>query len=149
MNYYRYFRMICIIFLAIFFLKANAQTAEQTLQIRTHFQQQIGNPTWLVIIRDMQNGRLFPYLFDIRQKDNFWVAFSNSRVYRVTVSQLKFDSFAVTNNFCDLENTVMDGKSIFITLTGILSPDSSKINCHVLRYRDVPFPIATDTDEEK
>ncbi len=113
----------------------------QTLQIHTHFHSIIGKPTWLLILRDPESQRVLPYLFEPRENDNFWVAFSTAHAYIVTVSKMKWGPFAVINNFCGLENGVITNKSFFITLTGNLSPNVNSFHCGVLKYNDTPFTI--------
>lgn len=113
----------------------------QTLEINTHFRSIIGKPTWLLIIRDQDNGSVLPYLFDIRNNDNFWIAFTMGHTYRITVSQLKFGPFAIINNFCHLQSCDIEGKSMRIILRGKLSPYRGSSVCDVMQYKDMPFPI--------
>lgn len=113
----------------------------QAIQINTHFRTLLGNPVWLLILRNEESGAVVPYLFDIRQKDNFWVAFAFGRIYRVTVSNLKFDEHFSISNFCGLESGVITEKSMFITLSGDLTPNRSSSQCHILQYNAMPFPI--------
>lgn len=116
----------------------------QTLQVNTHFTSIIGNPTWLLIIRDVNTGVVLPYVFDIRNNDNFWVAFTVGRSYRITASTLKFGPFAKINNFCHLENGIITDKSFWITLSGELSPNPKSFKCNVTKYLNaLPFPVAT------
>lgn len=117
---------------------------QQTLQIHTQFKSILGKPTWLLILRDMESGQILPYQYDIKQNDNFWLAFSSEKSYRITVSRLKFGNFAAINNFCGLENGVLFGKSMYITLTGTLTPDPASSKCHVMKYNDVPFTIVNN-----
>lgn len=112
----------------------------QTLQINTHFDSVHGKPEWLLIVRDLESGRVLPYLFDIKNNDNFWIAFTSSRSYKVTVSDLKFGQSTVLHNFCHLEG-INIGKSMMISLRGKLYPDRNKIICDVMKYGDIPFPI--------
>lgn len=117
---------------------AYSQGISQTLQITTRFSSFIDKPTkpiWLLIIREMETGILLPYLFDINKNDNFWIAFTAGRSYRVTASSVTFGPFAKINNFCNLENGVISGKSMIITLTGELSPDPNRLRCHVIKYQ--------------
>lgn len=116
----------------------------QTLQINTRFSSIIGAPTWLLIIRDMDSGQVMPYLFDITETENFWVIFTIGRSYEVTVSNLKFGPYAIINNFCHLEDGIISGKSMWIRLSGELSPNRRKIICHVMKYRDMPFPVVVN-----
>ncbi len=115
----------------------------QTLQINTHFRSIAGNPVWLLILRDADTGVVVPYLFDIQNNDNFWLAFSYGRNYIVTVSNLKFGPFAVIPNFCHLESGVLRGKSMIITLSGDLTPVPVTFKCNVVKYNDSAFSIAT------
>lgn len=110
----------------------------QTIQINTHFSSVAGKPSWLLIIRDMNSGEILPYVFDIKNNDNFWIAFSKEHNYRITVSKLKWGHTAVIRNFCHLEDGVISGQSFFITITGNLTPISSQSQCHILKYKDGP-----------
>ena len=125
-------------------LPAYASSIGQTLQVNTHFSSIIGTPTWLLIIRDTKTGLVLPYIFDIKDNDNFWVAFTAGRTYKVTASTLKFGPYAKINNFCHLENGVITDKSFFISLSGELSPNPKSSKCHVRKYlNSLPFPIAS------
>ena len=128
------FSLICYAVLSI------AQIS-QTLQINTHFRNIIGKPTWLLIVRDVNSGEVRPYLFDIRNNDNFWVAFTSGRSYRVTVSNLTFGPYAIINNFCRLEDGILNGQSMVITLSGDLTPVPETSSCNVLLYNNNEFPI--------
>lgn len=106
----------------------------QTLQINTNFSSIKGNPTWLLIVRDSQTGTVIPYLFDIRNNQNYWVAFTYGRSYQVTASRMQFNAKKTINNFCNLENGVLSGKSMFITLSGKLTTNRDTSKCSVLKY---------------
>lgn len=114
----------------------------ETLQIYTNFKTFIGKPTWLLVLRDVQTGLVSPYVFDIRNKNNFWVAFSYGHSYQITASTLTFGKFAVIHNFCGLENGILPGISLYLTLTGILTPDKNTISCHIESYQNLNFTIA-------
>jgi hypothetical protein len=127
----------------------------QTIQIYTRLQSFVGKPSWLIIIRDVDNGQNIPYLFDIKRGNNFWVALTFSRNYMITVSDLQFSPYrtysnrtnpytsAKISNFCHLESNgrVIRGESLYITLEGDLTPYNT-YSCHVSSYRDTNFSIA-------
>ncbi|HSW69158.1 MAG TPA: hypothetical protein VLI69_03225 [Gammaproteobacteria bacterium] len=115
---------------------ANAGPLGQTIQINTRFHSIIGNPVWLLILRDPDTGIVYPYLYDIKNNDNFWLAFSFGQNYVVTVSNLKFGPFAIINNFCHLENRLLTRKSMIISLTGNLTPAPVTSTCHVITYNN-------------
>jgi len=120
-------------------ITANASGAlGQTIQINTRFRSVINNPlpVWLLILRDADTGVVLPYLYDVRNNDNFWIAFSFGRNYIVTASTLKFGPFAIIHNFCHLEDSVLSGQSMIITLTGDLTPSPATSRCRVLKYKD-------------
>jgi hypothetical protein len=114
----------------------------QTVQINTRFNIVYGKPSWLIIIRDEDTGRILPYIFDVQNNDNFWIALTAGRSYRITASTLSFGPFAEIHNFCYLEDGILTAKSMFISLSGDLSPIRNSSNCRVMKYNDVPFPIA-------
>ena len=123
----------------------------QTIQIYTRLHTFVGKPSWLLIIRDVDNNENIPYLFDFKSGTNFWVAFTRSRNYLITVSNLQFspyrrDPYRIKkiNNFCQLETNgrIIRGKSLYITINGDLTPYNDTFTCHVSRYADANFTIA-------
>lgn len=121
---------------------AQENSLGQTIQINTQFRSIVGKPTWLLIIRDMESGQILPFIFDIRSQNNFWVAFTLERSYRITVSSMKFGPYAIIHNFCGLQNGILSGKSMLIRLKGNLTPDPNSSQCYILKYQDMPFTIA-------
>jgi hypothetical protein len=119
----------------------NSLEQTQTLQIYTNFKSILGKPSWLLIIRDVDTGLVSPYLFDIQKNDNFWVAFSYGHNYRITASTLQFEGCGEIKNFCNLENGIISGKSMYMTLSGVLSPDPLTLRCNVMKYGDTKFTI--------
>ncbi len=115
----------------------------QFIQINTRFHSIVGHPTWLLIIRDVQNGQILPYLFDIRSKNNFWIALTFGHSYRVTVSQLQFNSEQQIDNFCALQDGVLNGISMTVNVSGDLTTDPTSYRCHVLKYRDMASTLIT------
>jgi hypothetical protein len=131
-------------FLILINLIASAQAQNslgQTLQIYTHFKSILGKPSWLLIVRDVNTGQVSPYLFDLKHNNNFWVAFTYGHTYRVTASVLKFGAYAEIKNFCGLEDGILSGQSMYITLSGKLSPDPTSSKCYVMKYNDTLFTI--------
>jgi hypothetical protein len=119
----------------------NSQFINQTIQINTRLNTYYGNPTWLLILKDEESQRVFPYIFDFYNPTNFWIASSFARKYRVTVSKVSFGPFAEIKNFCHLENRSMSGESLTVTLTGKLSPVRNTYQCNVMRYPNFSFQV--------
>lgn len=126
------------------------ENGNQIIQIKTRLHSFIGKPSWLLIIRDVVHGQNIPYLFDFRTGENTWIAFTYSRDYVITVSNLQFspyshDPYTVreSNNFCHLESQgrIIHGQSMIITLTGNLTPFGNTYSCIVNSYEDLNFPI--------
>lgn len=113
----------------------------ETLQIYTQFHAVFGKPSWVLILRDVESGQVLPYLFDIRNNENYWVAFSFGHSYQVVASTLTFGTFAVIHNFCQLEDGILLGKSMQIKLKGILSPNPGDTKCYVVKFKGLPFTI--------
>lgn len=112
----------------------------QSLQIYTHFYRIVGSPTWLLELRDVESGQVFPYMFDVKNNDNFWIAFSKEHSYQVVASEVSFDDCKI-HNFCNLESGVLRGKSMFIRISGTLSPNRYASSCHVQKYSDNQFVV--------
>lgn len=132
---YRFLVLCCVFFMNYSIAQAEMGMGE-TLNIYTQFTQFVGKPTWLLIIRDMETGLISPYIFDIRNKENYWIAFTYGHSYRVTVSNLKFGTYGEIQNFCGLENCILSGTSLYMTLKGVLTPDPKTTKCYVHSFKD-------------
>lgn len=126
----------------------------QTIQIYTRFHSFVGKPSWLLIIRDLDNDQNVPYVFDITRGDNFWLVFTYGRNYLITVSNLQISTFKSRyndfaefkiNDFCHLEShgRIIRGESMYITIEGDLSPDPNSISCHISKFADSRFTVAS------
>lgn len=142
----------CSLLLALCFISINtpAQTEQddfgQTIQINTQLHSMLGHPSWLLVIRDLDHGQNIPYLYDFESGNNFWLAFTYGHNYLITASTLTFNPYQTTvNNFCGLESRgrILRGQSLYITLTGDLTPRSATFNCRVLKTLDTNFTIVT------
>lgn len=156
-------RRVLIFCLALFILTCSCYAEEsneglgQTIQIYTRLHSFVGKPSWLLIIRDVDNNQNIPYLFDLKRGTNFWVAFTYGRNYLITVSELQFspyrrDPYHVKKikNFCQLESVghIIRGKSLYITIKGELTPNTDTFSCYVTRYADSNFTIAPSESDE-
>lgn len=117
------------------------QLPGQFLQINTYFHGVDGHPSWLLILRDVSSGVTLPYYYEVKNNDNYWIALSFAHTYRVTVSMLKFDEHTAITNFCHLEDGIISGESMYITVSGYLSADPNSSQCHVIRYKDVGLTV--------
>lgn len=137
---------VCYLLSLFYVLPAFAQSSPlgQTLQIHTNFRTiaETPLPTWTLIIRDVNTGVVTPYMFDIREHDNFWIAFTYGHAYRVTASRLKFGNCNVISNFCNLEKGVIDRHSFWIHITGDLDPTLKTLKCRAIKHKDMAFNIA-------
>lgn len=139
-------------------LAANASQADdgdglgQTIQIYTHFTSFVGKPSWLLIIRDVDHGQNIPYLFDVKKGDNVWIAFTYSRNYLITVSNLQIETYQSrcnkyklfkTNNFCGMESQgrIVHGESMSLIINGDLSPNRDRYSCNLSTYPDGHFTV--------
>lgn len=111
------------------------------LEIKTKLSDIVGQPTWLIIIRDMDTGRLNTFIYDFRLPDNQWIAYSKGRKFRIINSSLKFGPGVTIYNFCNIEDGILDQTSMYITLTGAITPDPYTTRCKVLKYNDIGFTI--------
>lgn len=120
------------------FVKAR-ETIAQTLNIYTNFKSIVANPSWLIELRDIESGQVLPYLFEIQENKNFWLAFSKQRSYRIVASILKFGPYVTINNFCCLENGILTGKSMYIRVSGTIAPDLRRTRCRVIQFKQEQF----------
>lgn len=127
-------------------LYAQFVTIKHLLEIHTRLSYVEGEPTWLIEIRDMKSGRVLPYIFDFKEYDNSWIAFSGDRAYRVIASNLKFGPGMTITNFCGIEDGIIEGKSLSITLTGALTPYPPTSRCIVRKFNDAGLTVV-DIDD--
>jgi hypothetical protein len=124
----------------------------QSIQIYTRLTSFVGKPSWLLIIRDIDNNENLPYLYDFEQGDNFWLAFTFGRNYLITASNLVFNPYPnkKISNFCGLESNgrIIRGESLYITIQGKLTPNTNTFTCSVLRYADSNFTIVAPDSTE-
>jgi hypothetical protein len=111
----------------------------QNLQINTHFRNILGKPTWLLILRDIDNNQVLPYIYDIEEKNNFWIAFTYGHTYQVTASTIRFLSGAEFANFCNLEHNIFHDQSMFVTVSGDLTWNRQKSVCRVRKFKSSGF----------
>lgn len=146
-----------IILLCLFSLNLQAQPADDvfgnTVTINTVLDSYVGKPSLLIILRDIDNGMNLPYLFDIRGRNNNWVAFTYGRNYTIVAAQLQIVKFKpkfntsrkfVTNNFCNLQSNgrILRGESIILTVTGRLTPNAYTYNCNISTFGGNQFYIS-------
>lgn len=122
----------------------------QTIQIHTHFNAFTGRPSWLLIVRDLDHNENIPYVFDVKRGEDVWVVYTRSRHYLITVSTMQFapylrDPYRIKkiNNFCRIEShgAIQRGVSLYINLTGTLSPYAADYDCQVQKYADPNFTV--------
>jgi len=138
-----------LVFTLVIILTASLSQAQpanpfgQVIQIYTHFDREIvGKPTWVLILRDVDTGQVLPYLYDVRDQDNFWIALSFGRNYRIVESLMKFyPSGRKIKNFCGIEDGILKERSLYITLTGRLSANRYSSNCQVMYSKGTNFYV--------
>ncbi|HLB41691.1 MAG TPA: hypothetical protein VJN02_02365 [Gammaproteobacteria bacterium] len=130
----------------------------QVIQVYTRLHTFTGKPSWLLMIRDVDNHQNIPYVFDIKTGTNFWVAFTYSKNYLITISELQFSPYRrdpyyikKIKNFCQLESRgrLIRGQSLYITISGDLTPNTDTFTCHVSKYADANFTIVVPESEDQ
>lgn len=147
-------RFICIGILALLvslpIMARDKNPLGQIIHIRTRLHSFVGRPSWLLVIRDVDNGQNIPYLYDIHRGHNTWFAFTLGRNYLILASTLSFSPYSrhpyrsvKVHNFCHLESNgrIIRGQSLHIYLEGELSPYPERFTCNVVRYYDDPLTM--------
>lgn len=122
-----------------------AQDTFNTIEIRTRFSSFIGKPTWLLTLRDVDAGVSYPYLFDIKRGENYWVIPAPGYHYLITVSNMRINSYDAFNNqyktyeindFCQIESAgrIIHGQSMLISIDGQLSKNSNGYRCQIQKW---------------
>ena len=139
------------------FAQPAADGVGQAIRISTRLSSFVGRPSWLIEIRDIDHDQSIPYIYDINQNDNFWMALTYGRNYLITASTLQFSPYRanpyntkVIHDFCHLEShgQIAHGESLEITLTGDLRPNSDRYNCNVTRFKDNNFTVTPSNSAE-
>lgn len=122
----------------------------QNIQITTNLRSFVGKPSWLLMIRDIDHDQNIPYVFDFTRSDNFWLAFTYGHNYLITASTLQYAPYRsnpyrtkVTYDFCHLEShgRIARGESLYVTITGDLSPNTDGYTCNIVRFKDNHFTV--------
>ena len=116
----------------------------QVLKININLQRFIGKPSWLLIIRDVDHNQNIPYLFDITNNQDYFLAFTYGRNYYIVVSEMVINPFdKKISNFCGLESmgAIQRGISMDIIIGGMLTKNPNLVTCQVLKYSDPNFNI--------
>lgn len=146
---------LCVTTFSVYAQKMVGDGFGQTIQITTRFHSFVGKPSWLLVIRDLDHDESVPYLFDITRGEDFWVAFTYGRNYLITASTLQIESYKSwrnsyknykIHNFCNLEShgRIQRGESMFVTITGDLSPNTDTYTCNILKFTDANFVVVPD-----
>jgi len=122
----------------------------QTIQIYTNFSSFVGRPSWLLMLRDVDHNQNIPYIYEFDRGSNFWLALSYGRNYTVVASTMRFHPYKVNpyrtkeiRNFCNLESNgrIIRGDSMFVTMSGSLTPNPDTYTCHVSQFPDSNFTV--------
>jgi hypothetical protein len=114
----------------------------------------IGNLTWLLVIRDIDHNQNIPYVFQVTQGSQFWVALSYGRNYTIVASRMKMANYHANSNrysnneiknFCGLESNgrIIRGESIYVTVEGDLTRNPETYRCHISKYADSNLNLTT------
>jgi len=144
--------VLLLCFITLSYAQPDTNGLGQIIQINTRFHYFVGNPSWTLIIRDLDHNQTMPYLFDITRGENHWIVFTSGRNYLITVSKLQIETYQPRyntykqyklNNFCNLESNgrISRGESMYVTIEGGLSPNTNTFSCHVSTYPDRNFSI--------
>lgn len=131
----RWQQLFFILTLLLVFTQSYAAMS-QTIQIYTHLNKIAADSSWLLIVHDTDSSAVYPYVFNMNNKDDYFLIFTNARNYRL-VSILQFDFYRFKiNNFCQLPTDKITGQSLIIKITGTLTPDPMTSKCYIMKYRN-------------
>ena len=150
------------LFFMIFFIAASIPLAVfslpddglgQTIQIQTQLRSYVGNPTWMLLIRDIDHNQNIPYLFDIQSGENSWIALTYGQNYLILASRLQFPTYQSRynefksyriNNFCNLESygRIIRRRSLQILVSGDLQPNSRAYHCQIFSFPQTDLVVA-------
>lgn len=141
----RLIQKIAMLILCISMLPAFSQGGPNTIEIRTRFSSYVGKPSWLLTIRDVDTGESYPYMFDIKKGENYWVVPTHGYNYLITISNLRISTYDESwnmykqyeiNDFCHLESRgrIAHGQSVLVTIDGRLSKNSNGYRCRIQKW---------------
>lgn len=144
--------LIFVLFIGIWINNAYSihQDPGETIQISTRLRSFVGNPSWLIVIRDLDHGQNIPYLYDIKKGENYWMAFTAGKNYLILASTLRINTHGTRQNrykqyvihdFCHLESKgrIARHQSLYITVTGDLTSNPNTVDCNVARFTHSEF----------
>ena len=92
------------------------------------------SPTWLILLSNVDDGSIIPWMHDFGQGRSDWLVFPEGHDYRIVASELRFAHNTVFPNFCSLQDGILSDRSVQIFLRGKLSPAMDSFNCHVFSF---------------
>ena len=113
-------------------LPASSLLAKSVIQIESRLQTIKNYPSWLILLRNVDDGSVVPWQYDFRTP--YWLVFPEGHDYQVIASEMSFNGTQVLHNFCNLQDGILSNKSMQIVLYGNLVPASETLRCHVIRY---------------
>ncbi len=144
LSFFRQIKIVMAMCLLTSLAYAQPDGFGQLIQINTDLHSIRGNPSWLIIIRDLDHGQNLPYLYDFTAEPNTWFAFTYSRNYLILTSTLSIEIYNPRenrykkykiHNFCNLENgRIHHDKSISINISGKLTTNANLVSCQTLSY---------------
>ena len=121
-----------LLLLCLLLLAAPSLPAKSIIQIESRLQKIQNYPSWLILLRNADDGSVIPWLYDFHTP--YWLIFPEGHDYQILASEMRFNGKEVLHNFCDLQDGVLSGKSMQIVLSGSLMPASETLRCHVIHY---------------
>lgn len=117
----------------------SAMAEPVTLQIHVNLKSFVGNPSWLLMIRDLEHNQNIPFLYDFTNKTHYWTAYSTGKNYLIVGSTLQFNKphKKSIENFCSLESNgrIVRSKNMVIQISGTLKPNSTDLKCSVSAFK--------------
>ncbi len=149
-----YFLLVMMGLLAKFAYPQDANPGMgNVIQINTNLRSFVGKPSWLLMIRDVDDNENMPYIFDFTSSNTQWMAFTQGQNYLIVSSTLQFSVYRphdntyrtyFIHNFCNLESQgrIQHNTGVSIWLTGDLWPNEDSYHCQVMRYPNADFTVA-------
>jgi len=111
-------------------------TARPLIQIEGQLKEIKANPSWFILLRNVDTGSIVPWMLDLQGPFVHWSVFPEGHDYQIIASEMRFNDNTVLHNVCDIEDGIVSGRSLQITLKGQLTPTSDTFDCRKMSWSD-------------
>lgn len=127
-------RLLQSLLVTVFLAIAFPALARPVIQIESQLTAIQDNPTWLILLSNVDDGSIIPWMHEFSSSKSYWLVFPEGRDYRIVASELRFAHNTVFSNFCNLQDGILSNQSMQVFLRGKLNPAGDALDCRVTSW---------------